>query len=52
MRAPLTVLVTSSARECQRNEWKVHKLLHKELETTKELLARNAMEEDQEEGEE
>jgi len=35
-------------RDCQRREWRVHKLLHRELGTTKELLARNAREEGEE----
>eukprot|EP00088_Acartia_fossae_P031341 TRINITY_DN3224_c0_g1_i5.p1 TRINITY_DN3224_c0_g1~~TRINITY_DN3224_c0_g1_i5.p1 ORF type:complete len:338 (-),score=65.48 TRINITY_DN3224_c0_g1_i5:191-1204(-) len=29
-------------RDCQRQEWKVHKLLHQELEFTKKLLLENA----------
>jgi len=36
-------------RQCQRKEWPLHKLLHKELETTREILDRNAREEEEEE---
>lgn len=32
-------------RECQRQEWRVHKLLHKELDHTKEVLEKNEREE-------
>lgn len=38
-------------RECQRQEWKVHKLLHQELQLTRELLKENAEAEEQEERE-
>merc|ERR1719154_759256 len=35
-------------RDCQRHEWKVHKLLHQELEFTKRLLKENAEEDEAE----
>ena len=28
-------------RDCQREEWKIHKLLHKEIQHTKEILQKN-----------
>ena len=31
-------------RDCQRQEWKVHKLLHKEISHTKDILDKNANE--------
>merc|ERR550525_161668 len=32
-------------RDCQRQEWRIHKLLHQEIEHTRNILTRNEQEE-------